>query len=163
MISIRLFPLATLLLFATTGFAQSPERTVSLPKDTWAKEYKELAYLSSQDAVTGFNYEYLAFKETKKKTGEWKLRIKGSKTAGTFFRPDSASLKRTIKKAAKEGKNYIVHGFQMMPAKNDPRLVENRLYFDKSLQPTAIEMHVVTRNADGSPKKRKIVKFAWPD
>ena len=65
-------------------------------------------------------------------------------------------------KAANEGKDYITTGFSLTPKDNDPRLVENRVYFDKSLNPTRVEIHIVTRNVDGSPTEKKVARFKWP-
>ncbi len=45
---------------------------------------------------------------------------------------------------------------------DDPRVVQNRIYHDGEGKPSHVEMHVVTRNADGTPKDKIVGKFDWP-
>ena len=68
----------------------------------------------------------------------------------------------TAGQAAADGKDYMVFGFNLQPRGDDPRLVENRLYFDDSKNPTHIEIQVVTRNADGSAREKQVEKIDWP-
>jgi len=57
----------------------------------------------------------------------------------------------------------MVFGFNLKPSINDPRLVENRVYFDQSKKPTHIEIHLVTRKADGSPTDKQVAEIDWPE
>ena len=148
--------------FDWPGEWQVPERFITMPEESFSTEREELGYISSYDVISDTDYTYVAFKETRKKSGEWKLIIRGKDTAGTSLRPDSDSLAKKIKEAAKAGKDYIVTGFSLTPTETDPRLVEHRVYFDESQQPSSVEIHVVTRNADGSAKNKKVAKFSWP-
>jgi hypothetical protein len=56
----------------------------------------------------------------------------------------------------------LVFGFNLQPSENDPRLVENRLFFDDSQNPTHVEMHLVTRKADGTPTEKQVARIEWP-
>lgn len=138
------------------------KKLLSLPRSNSRTEITELAYINSYDVIANDDYAYLAYKKTNRRTGEWELKIKAKATASSKIDPNDRSLRRDILAAASEGKKYLVTGFRMTPEDDDKRLVENRIYFDKSHKPKYVEIHVVTRNADGSPKKRKVVKFDWP-
>lgn len=138
------------------------KQVLSAPKSSGSTLIDELAYINSYDVIANSDYAYLAYKATNTKTGKWILKIKAKVTSSTSIDPNDRSLRRSIMKAAKEGKDYITTGFSLTPKDNDPRLVENRVYFDKSLNPTRVEIHIVTRNVDGSPTEKKVAKFKWP-
>ena len=139
-------------------------RLLSAPASDKKYQNEELAYIHAYDVVSNKDYAYVAYKETKLSTGKWKIRIKAHAkvTADTFIEPGNAILKRNITAAAKEGKDYALHGFSMTPSEKDPRLVETRVYFDAAQKPSYVELHVVTRNSDGTPKDKQMVKFNWP-
>lgn len=139
-----------------------PERLLALPKSTSSKEIQELAYITSYDVIANANYAYLAYKKTNPKTGEWELKIKGKSTADTSIDPEDDDLRKKMAEAAEEGRDYITEGFRIQPRENDPRRVENRIYFDESFNPTAVEIVVVTRNPDGSPTDEETARFDWP-
>lgn len=140
-------------------------RLLSVPASDKKYQNEELAYIHAYDVVSNKDYAYVAYKETKLSTGEWKIRIKAHAkvTANTFIEPGNAILRRNITTAAKEGKDYVLHGFSMMPSEKDPRRVETRVYFDDAQKPIYVELHVVMRNSDGTPKDKQMVKFNWPD
>ncbi len=142
--------------------SNSEKKLLSAPESTATTEIEELAYISSYDVIANADYAYLAYKLTDKKSGKWVLKIAGKDTAGSSIDPERASLAKNIKKAAEQGKKYITTGFQITPGEGDPRMVEHRVYFDKSLEPSYVEMIVVTRKADGSANEKQIAKFAWP-
>ncbi len=79
------------------------------------------------------------------------------------FDPDSPSLKNAFKKAAGHDEPYCVWGFNLQPKGNDPRLVENRVLINQSGKPTAIEIHLITRKADGSARDKEVVSVEWPE
>lgn len=143
----------------------SDTRLLLAPASDRKYQIDDLAYIHAYDVVSNNDYAYVAYKETKLSTGKWKIRIKAHAkvTADTFIEPGNAILRRNIKAAAKEGKDYVLHGFNMTPSAQDPRLVETRVYFDEAQNPVYVELHVVARNSDGTPKEKEIVKFNWPD
>jgi hypothetical protein len=132
------------------------------PKSNDRMKVTELAYLNSYDVITDKDYAYLAYKEEKTDSGKWVLRISAKCTAGGYIDPEHPSFKSNLNKAADSGEKYMIFGFNMQPKGDDPRLVENRLYFNDSRSPTHIEIHVVTRKADGSPADKQMAKFDWP-
>jgi hypothetical protein len=137
-------------------------RRLSLPDSDRSTAIKELAYLDSYDVAAARHYAYLAYKETDTDSGKWVVKIDGNVTASTTIDPDSGPLRRKIRDAARAGRKYVVWGFQIQPREDDPRLVETRVYFGKTLRPTAVEIHLVTRQADGGAGKEQVARFDWP-
>lgn len=138
------------------------DQIIGLPKSSAHMDMEQLAYVSSFDAVVDKEYAYLVYKETNLDTGKWVVRIKGSVTAGTVFDPANVSLKNALKKAAAHDEAYAVWGFNLKPTDRDPRLVENRIFFDERGNPTALEVHLITRKADRSPMQEQSVRVPWP-
>jgi len=137
-------------------------KLLSAPQSDGSTKIEELAYLHSYDVIARTDYAYLAYKETDMESGKWMLRVKGKGTASSHLKPYKRGFKEDIREAAREGRDYMVWGFRIEPDKRDPRVVENRVYFDDSLNPTHVEMHLVTRNGDRSARERKVARFDWP-
>lgn len=138
------------------------DQVVTAPKSSPQVQVEQLAYVESFDAVVDKDYAYVVYKETRTDSGKWVVRIKGSVTAGAVFDPDSSALKSAIKKAAGHDEPYLVWGFNLQPKEGDPRLVESRILLDSDGKPSAIEVHLVTRKADGSAREEKVVTADWP-
>ncbi|MFC1582460.1 hypothetical protein ACFL4W_02860 [Planctomycetota bacterium] len=138
------------------------KQAVTVPKSSASIAYEELGYIESFDAVIDKLYALLVYKETKTDSGKYVVRIKGSVTAGTVFDPDNASLENGIRKAMAHKEEYIVWGFNMVPKDEDARLVENRLFFDEEGEPSAIEVHLVTRDPDGKALPAEMIRVDWP-
>jgi hypothetical protein len=148
--------------FDWPGEIKEKEQVIFPPKSTDRVKITELAYINSYDVIVNKDYGYVAYKEEKTDTGKWMLRISAKCTAGASIDPEHASFKANLDKAASQGQKYWVFGFNLVPKGDDPRLVENRLYFDDSVNPTHIEIHVITRKADGSPTDEQVAKIDWP-
>lgn len=138
------------------------DQVVKAPKSSSHTEVEQLAYLESFDAVVDKTYAFVVYKEKKVDSGKWVIRIKGSVTAGAVFDPDSPSLKNAFKKAAGHEEPYIIWGFNLQSKEGDPRLVENRVLIDKNGKPAALEIHLITRKADGSARDKEVVSIEWP-
>lgn len=138
------------------------DQVVKAPKSSSHTEVEQLAYLESFDAVVDKAYAFVVYKEKKVDSGKWVIRIKGSVTAGTVFDPDSTSLKNAFKKAAGHEEPYIVWGFNLQSKEGDPRLVENRVLIDGNGKPSVLEIHLITRKADGSARDKEVVSVEWP-
>jgi len=148
--------------FDWPGEIKEKPQVILPPKSSDRLEVTQLAYLNSYDVITNKDYAYVAYKEKKTDTGKWMLRISAKCTAGASIDPDHAIFQKNLETAADKGEKYMIFGFNMEPKGEDPRLVQNRLYFDESKAPTHIEIHVVTRKADGSPTEKQVAKFDWP-
>lgn len=138
------------------------EKLLSAPESTVSTEIRELAYLDSYDVMAARRYAYLAYQETDTKSGKWTVTINGNITASTTIDPESGPLRRKIKDAAKDGRKYVTWGFHLAPRDDDPRLVETRVFFGSSLKPNAVEIHLITRQADGGPGERQVARFDLP-
>lgn len=140
----------------------SNEQAVQAPKSSPHMEVAQLAYLESYDAVVDKLYAFVIYKETRTDTGKWVVRIKPTVTAGTVFDPDNVSLQNALRKAAAHDEEYLVWGFNLQPKEGDPRLVENRIFFNDTGEPTQLELHLVTRKADGSAMEEQVTVVPWP-
>ena len=138
------------------------DQVVKAPKSSSHTEVEQLAYVESFDAVVDKTYAFVVYKEKKVDSGKWVVRIKGSVTAGTVFDPNNVSLKNAFKKAAGHKEPYIIWGFNLQSKESDPRLVENRVLIDQNGKPTVLELHLITRKADGSARDKKVVSIEWP-
>lgn len=137
-------------------------QAIPLPKASSGTTVEQLAYIESFDAVVDKLYAMLMYKETKTAGGAWVMRIKASVTAGTVFDPSSTALQNGLRKAAAHGEKHLVWGFNLKPKEGDPRLVENRILIGGDGNPTAVEMHLVTRKPDGSAMEEVIASVPWP-
>jgi hypothetical protein len=155
----------TTMVLTMFGFAQNGKQIIELPKGD-AYTYEQLAYQQDMDVILGDYYAFLAYKQTDDE-GNWKVVIKGNKTAGTSAKPGSV-LRNKAARAAKKGKTYFLHGFDNLreektsKKKNDGRVIEHRFYFNDDLEITHVKMVLQTRKADGSPRQRIITSFDWP-
>lgn len=138
------------------------KQTVEAPKSSSSMDVEQLAYVESFDAVVDKMYACVVYKETKKDSGKWVIRIKSAVTAGTVFDPDNSSFQNALRKAAAHDEKHVVWGFNLKPKGNDPRLVENRVLIDGDGNPTGIEVHLITRKADGSALAEKVATAKWP-
>ncbi len=138
------------------------EQILSLPKSSSSTNYVQLGYLDSYDAVVDKVYAFLVYKEEKTDTGKWLVRISSACTAGTMIDAEQSAIKSNIQRALAKGEEYVVWGFNFSTTEQDPRVVENRIYFDGNQKITHIEVHLVTRKADGSPNEEKVLKVDWP-
>jgi len=138
------------------------KKFVEAPASSANTQVVELGYLELYDAVAESMYAFVAYRETAVDTGKWEFRIKSANTAGTTIDPDNSFLDGYILKALGKGETYFVWGFNLTPSPGDPRLVENRIYFDEERNITSVELHLITRKADSSPNEEKVLKIDWP-
>lgn len=132
---------------------------VEAPASDSSYTYEQLGYLQARDAVLHLHYAFVAYKETDKSTGEWRVRIKSSQTAGAVFEPKMIAEKALI--ASEEGKPYFTWGYSFEPSQSDPRQIEFRVHVAGE-KPSEIEMLARLRKADSTPGEAKSVKFKWP-
>jgi hypothetical protein len=136
------------------------EQLLKLPKEG-AYKYEQLEYIESTDDVVQKTYAYLAFKETNASSGDWRVRVTATVTTGIMM--DPKMMVKKSEETERSGKEYFEWGYTLRPKEgsNDNRLVETRV-FQKEGKPTHVEIHLITRNADGSAKEEKVGKFDWP-
>lgn len=138
------------------------KQALDLPKSSSSLTYEQLGYLESFDAVIDRLYAFLIYQETRTDNGKWVVRIKSSVTAGTVFDPENRSLASAIQKAHAHKEEYVVWGFNLIPNGDDPRLVENRIFFNESGEFSKFEVHLVTRDHQGNALPKKVISIDWP-
>ena len=120
--------------------------------------YQHLAYVDAYDAVLNIDYAFVAYKETDS-SGEWRVRIKSSQTAGGVF--ESAMIKSNARSTGAQGKPWFQWGYSFDPSASDPRHIQFRVHVANGL-PSEIEIFVQLRKFDGTADAPKSVKFPWP-
>jgi hypothetical protein len=135
---------------------------IPLPASTPTTEITQLGYVDSFDAPTTKTYAYLAYKETNPTTGAWIIKIKANNTAGTTIDPNNVSFQKHIDEAVSKQEPFALWGFQFATKEDDPRIVENRVFFDEGRKPTHIELHLRTRNPDNTPTDEQVLRIDWP-
>ncbi len=120
--------------------------------------YRQLAYVDAYDAVLNCDYAFVAYLETDS-SGEWRVRIKSSQTAGAVFEP--ALIRNNARSTGAQGKPWFPWGYSFDPSPSDPRNIQFRFNVANG-QPTEIEMRVQLRKFDGTADAAKSVKFPWP-
>lgn len=119
-----------------------------------------LGYLQAHDSVLNCDYAFVAYKETDKAApGRWRICIKSTQTPGGSFEPEAICNKACEANAL--GNDQFTWGYSIQPSADDSRHIEFRVHQQNAL-PIALEMFVILRNADGTPKPPQSVKFAWP-
>ncbi len=137
---------------ATT--AQLIETPASVPGGA---TYQHLAYVDAYDAILNCDYAFVAYKETD--GFGWRVLIKSSQTAGAVFEPDA--MKSNARSTGAQGKPWFQWGYSFDPSASDSRNIQFRVHVANG-QPSAIEILVQLRKADGTADAPKSVKFPWP-
>lgn len=120
--------------------------------------YQHLAYVDAYDAVLNLDYAFVAYKETDS-SGEWRVRIKSSQTAGGVFEP--AMIKSNARSTSAQGKPWFQWGYSFDQSASDARWIQFRVHVANGL-PSEIEIFVQLRKFDGTADAPKSVKFPWP-
>ncbi len=63
--------------------------------------------------------------------------------------------------AAGHDEAHFVWGFNLQSKEGDPRLVENRVMLGSDRKPSVLEVHLVTRKADGSAREEQVATAVW--
>lgn len=124
-----------------------------------ALRYEPLACVESYDGVLMSNYTFVAYKETDT-TGDWRIRIKSSRTSGGVFEP--ATITASARAASAAGKTWFPWGYSSHPSPEDPRNIQFRVHVRDS-KPAEVEMFMQLRKWDGTAGKVKSVRFPWPN
>jgi hypothetical protein len=121
--------------------------------------YTTLGYVDAYDAVLNCDYAFVAYRESRRDSSDWRLRVRSSQTAGGEF--DPAAIIRQARACGAQGKPYFTWGYSFDPSPSDPRQIEFRVYVVNG-QPTEVEIYVRLRKFDGTAGEPKSVKFPWP-
>lgn len=132
---------------------------VEAPASDQSYLYEQLATIDAYDAVLNCDYAFVAYKETERSGGAWRVRIKSTQTAGAVFEPDM--IDRKARETGAQGKPWFQWGYQFEPTPGDPRHIEFRVHVAGG-KPASIEMIVRLRKFDHTPDEAKSVSFKWP-
>jgi hypothetical protein len=107
-------------------------------------------------------YGFIICKQNNLNTGAWEMRVfsNAGNVTGANQTPELALEKS--QQAQSEGKSYYTFGLPFHPlGELDKRQVEYRIYQTDG-KPTAVEVFVVMRNADRTPKEPVALRAEWP-
>lgn len=136
-----------------------PQQLIDAPADDTVRTYQTLGYVEAYDAKLNLDYAYVAYKETERESGAWRVYIRGSQTAGAVFEPEAMRLKS--REIGSRGETSFPWGYSFDPADDDARMIQFRMHVE-GIRPKEIEMIVRLRKFDGSPDAARSVRFAWP-
>lgn len=136
-----------------------PKQLVEAPQSGSTCEFSTLACLEAYDAVNNDDYAYVAYKETERAGGAWRVRIKSRHASGVVFEPEA--MRFQARAAGAQGKPFFTWGAGMDPSNSDPRQIQFRVHV-KDGKPANIEIFVQLRNADHSAAQPVSTTFAWP-
>jgi hypothetical protein len=131
---------------------------IEAPTSDTNYRYDTLGYVDAYDAVLNCDYAFVAYKETDS-SGEWRVRIKSSQTAGAVF--ELPAMRSKARETSAQGKSWFQWGYSFDPSAGDPRNIQFRVHVANG-QPVELEMLVQLRRFDGTADAAKSVKFAWP-
>ena len=131
---------------------------VEAPVSDANTRYETLGYVDAYDAVLNCDYAFIAYKETDN-SGDWRVRVKSSATAGAVF--ERAAMRSKARETSAQGKAWFQWGYSFDPSAADPRNIQFRVHVANG-QPAEIEMFVQLRKFDGTADAAKSVKFPWP-
>jgi hypothetical protein len=137
----------------------NPTPLLPLPVSGSATKYEMLGYVDAHDFVLKCDYAFLAYKETNRDTGEWRVQIKSSQTDGAEL--DPAMIGAQSLAAAADGKTFFAWGYSLEPSAADVRRIEFRVYVVDG-NPREVEIFVRLRKADHTPSAPKCLRFPWP-
>jgi hypothetical protein len=135
------------------------QQLIEAPTSDSYTTYETLGYVHAYDAVLNLDYAFFAYKETSRDSGEWRVRLKSSQTAGGVFEP--AMIRNQARATGAQGKSWFQWGYSFDPTADDRRNIQFRVHIANG-QPSEIEMFVQLRKFDGSADAAKSVKFQWP-
>ncbi len=136
-----------------------PPSLLEAPADSETQSFTPLASLEAYDAVSNDDYAFVAYKETDRATGAWRVRIRARHLTGVVFEPDAMRLQ--ARGAAAQGRAFFTWGNGIEPSAGDPRSLHYRVHV-RDAKPASIEINIQLRKADHSPDAPKSVEFAWP-
>ncbi|MFO0832937.1 MAG: hypothetical protein U0637_13990 [Phycisphaerales bacterium] len=132
---------------------------IEAPASTDSQIIEPLASLDAYDAVLNDDYAFVAYKETDRSSGAWRVRVKARHLTGVVFEPDA--MRSQARATSAQGKPFFTWGNGIDPSAGDPRSVQYRVHVAAG-QPAKVELFVQTRKADHTAGDAKSTTFAWP-
>lgn len=140
-------------------FAPMCPPLLEAPVSNAVAEYETLGYVEAHDAVLDLAYAFIAYKERSRATGEWRVRIRSSRTGGAVLEPLLMAYNARV--AHGEGRSWFTWGYSLEPRAGDPRMIQFRVHV-RDGEPDEVEVLVRLRRADHSPGELHAIRFLWP-
>lgn len=140
-------------------FAPMCPPLIEAPVSNAVAEYETLGYLEAHDAVLDLDYAFIAYKETSRATGEWRVRIRSSRTGGAVLEPMLMAYNARV--AFGEGRPWFSWGYSLEPRAGDPRMIQFRVHV-RAGHPDEVEVLVRLRRSDHTPGELHTFRFTWP-
>lgn len=118
-----------------------------------------LAYVDGYDAVLDEDFAFVAYQETDRAGGAWRVQVRGLHTPGATLEP--AEVQRLAREAEASGAPFALVGYRLAPGPGDLRQVELRLH-QRSGRPAEVELFLRLRLASGAPDTPRSARFPWP-
>jgi len=132
---------------------------IEAPASNAVAAYETLGYVEARDAVLDLDYAFVAYKETSRATGEWRVRIRSSRTGGAVLEPLLMAYNARV--AWGEGRTWFTWGYNLEPQAGDPRMIQFRVHV-RDGHPAEVEMLLRLRRADHTAGELRTARFAWP-
>lgn len=129
------------------------------PPSDMRRVVSPLAYVDGYDAVLDEDFAFVAFQETDRASGAWRVQIRGLHTPGASLEPEEALL--LSGEAEASGAPFSLVGYRLAPGPGDLRQVELRLH-QVGGRPVEVELFLRLRLASGAPDTPRSARFLWP-
>lgn len=131
------------------------KNTVSYDKRS---KYEIIGYLYDYDEILEDYYVFMLYKKIDIPTKKIEIKAACNNLPSiTFIKPHTS---KAAKKAFDAGQPFSEQAKVFYPSEGDPRKFEYRVY-QKNGQPVAVEIYMVTRNADWTPREAKTLKYVF--
>ncbi len=129
------------------------------PPDNAAHSYVSLGYIAVYDAPLNCDFAFLAYKETDKDSGNWRVRIRSTQTVEAVL--EAPMIASKARDTGAKGKPFFLWGYKQEATASDPRQIEFRVYQEGGT-PKELEIFVRLRQFDQSADKPQSLRVPWP-
>ncbi len=136
-----------------------PTTLIEAPASDSSLQIDVLGSLEAYDAVLNDDYAFVIYKETERGSGHWRVRIKARHLTGVVFEPEA--MRMQARGTGAQGKPFFTWGNGIDPSAGDARSLQYRVHV-KEGKPSAIEIAITLRKADGTPDAPASVMVPWP-
>ncbi len=136
-----------------------PTTLIEAPASDSSLQIDVLGSMDAYDAVLNDDYAFVIYKETERGSGQWRVRIKARHLTGVVFEPEA--MRMQARGTGAQGKPFFTWGNGIDPSAGDARSLQYRVHV-KDGKPSAIEIAITLRKADGSPDTPASLLTPWP-
>ncbi|SPP64228.1 hypothetical protein [Nitrospira lenta] len=129
------------------------------PPDNSVHSYVPLGYIAVYDAPLNCDFAFVAYKETDKDSGNWRVRIRSTQTVGAAL--EAPAIASKAKETDAQGKPFFLWGYKLEPRATDQRQIEFRVYQEGGI-PKEVEIFIQLRQFDQSADTPQSLRFPWP-